>query len=340
MPLPLYKELHQNTALRFDTKGHSGLWFERFYNAYLPEIKPREEYSKAEKDRLIEQKKQWLKAFQQHNSQIGNVQALQHHARKQVRLIQALKGAFLVCQTQWHFVTGMGLPHPIENGITWHPTLGVPYLTGAAIKGIVRTWLSAWDTIKDEENKADNAQQRERLWRWFGSEYKTPDDLKEAKKKEDFIERDNQTGYLSFFDAFPVKSPQLGVDIITPHAGKWYAEGGDINNPTTESDKIPADWHDPIPVKFLVIKEAQFLFSVAPRNKKCAEQVDMKQVQQALKEALTWLGTGAKTAVGYGVFEVDEVAKKYLENGVKNYEKKAKTLILVEIDPDTRCSSF
>ncbi|MCK5897005.1 MAG: hypothetical protein KAG20_09375, partial [Cocleimonas sp.] len=162
MSLPLYKELHQNTALRFDTNGHSGLWFERFYNAYLPTIQPREEYSKAEKDTLIKQEEQWLKAFQQHNSQIGNTEALKHHARKQVMLVQALKGEFLVCQTQWHFVTGMGLPHPIENGITWHPTLGVPYLTGAAIKGIVRTWLSTWDTLKDKDNQEDKEKQRER----------------------------------------------------------------------------------------------------------------------------------------------------------------------------------
>ena len=34
-------------------------------------------------------------------------------------------------------VTGMGNPHPLESGFTWHPTLGMPYLPGSAV-GLVR----------------------------------------------------------------------------------------------------------------------------------------------------------------------------------------------------------
>ncbi|MCK5905607.1 MAG: type III-B CRISPR module RAMP protein Cmr6 [Gammaproteobacteria bacterium] len=333
MPLPLYQALHQNTGLRFDTRGHSGLWFERFYNAYPPQIKARDEYSKKEKEVLLENESEWLKAFEKHNSQIGDSEALKRQAIRQAVLTKALQGKTLVCKTSWHFVTGMGLPHPLENGLTWHPTLGVPYLTGAAIKGIVRTWLETWD------KEATDEKQRARLRRWFGSEFKTPDDLKAAKKQQDFIEQDNQTGYLSFFDAFPIDSPKLGLDIITPHMGKWYADGGEVRNAKTESDKIPADWHDPVPVKFLVIKDAKFLFSVAPRNKKCANELDIEEVQEALQNALIWLGAGAKTAVGYGALQADIKEQRRIENEVKKYLSASKKPVDIPINTDNLSAS-
>ncbi len=333
MPLPLYQALHQNTGLKFNTRGHSGLWFERFYNAYPKKIKAREDYSKEEKETIIENETDWLKAFEKHNSQIGDSASLKRQAIRQAVLTKALEGKTLVCQTRWHFVTGMGLPHPLENGLTWHPTLGVPYLTGAAIKGIVRTWLETWD------QEATDDKQRARLQHWFGSEFKTPDDLKAAKQQQNFIEQDNQTGYLSFFDAFPIDSPKLGLDIITPHMGKWYAEGGEVRDAKTESDKIPADWHDPVPVKFLVIKDAKFLFSVAPRNKKCANELDMDEVQEALQNALIWLGAGAKTAVGYGALQIDNKAKQQLNNDIEEYLNALKALPEETINTDDLSAS-
>ena len=36
------------------------------------------------------------------------------------------------------FVTGMGNPHPVENGFSFLSPYGVPYLPGASIKGVVR----------------------------------------------------------------------------------------------------------------------------------------------------------------------------------------------------------
>src|ERR1035441_6966625 len=30
-----------------------------------------------------------------------------------------------------------GRSHPVENGFVWHPTLGVPYLPGSSIKGLI-----------------------------------------------------------------------------------------------------------------------------------------------------------------------------------------------------------
>jgi CRISPR-associated protein Cmr6 len=37
----------------------------------------------------------------------------------------------------------------VENGFLWHPTLGVPYLPGAAVKGLVRAYVEHWDDRLD-----------------------------------------------------------------------------------------------------------------------------------------------------------------------------------------------
>jgi CRISPR-associated protein Cmr6 len=33
-------------------------------------------------------------------------------------------------------------------------------------------------------------------------------------------------------------------------------------------DKLPADWHEPVPVPFLAVKSATFLISIVARNPK------------------------------------------------------------------------
>lgn len=41
---------------------------------------------------------------------------------------------------QWRLVIGLGLPTPLEVGITLHHLYGFPYLPGSAIKGVTRSW--------------------------------------------------------------------------------------------------------------------------------------------------------------------------------------------------------
>jgi CRISPR-associated protein Cmr6 len=169
----------------------------------------------------------------------------------------------------------MGNPHPVENGFSWHPTLAVPYLAGSAVKGLVRAW------VEMDEYSAKKA----RLKHWFGTE-----------DKKDVAE---QAGNFIFFDAIPHKVPELICDIMTPHMGDWYEQGNhaDRKKPNT----IPADWHEPVPVPFLAVKNAEFIFSIAARTKDA--QAELNNVFNALKNALEWLGAGAKTAAGYGYME-------------------------------------
>ena len=209
----------------------------------------------------------------------GCVKTLQGQALRQLALITALDGRGAVFQTDWHFATGLGLPHPVENGLIWHHTLGVPYLTGSGVKGLVRAWVEVWDESLNEAEKA------RRLNDWFGTT--------------------EQAGCFLFFDALPVEPVLLVADVMTPHMDQWYEQGGKIGDPCQEPyRRIPADWHSPVPVPFLVVKEAKLLFGVAPRRREFANE--LPQVFAALKQALDWLGAGAKTAAGYGRMLEDE----------------------------------
>jgi CRISPR type III-B/RAMP module RAMP protein Cmr6 len=40
----------------------------------------------------------------------------------------------------WRLSIGLGVPHPLETGITLHHLYGVPYLPGSAVKAVTRAW--------------------------------------------------------------------------------------------------------------------------------------------------------------------------------------------------------
>lgn len=278
---PLYKE---NQAQRNPPdNSHLGLWFTRFFNQYDEKWQVKKEnHATNQKDG----KKIWIKLTAQ--KECGDKKALANYKNRTLNLIKTLKNKqeltsedFAICETNWNFVTGMGLPHPVENGMSWHHTLGVPYLAGSSMKGLLRAWVEGgWNEDLNEE------QTKTRRRNWFG-----------MVKGEDGDDRD-QAGQLIFFDAVPIEQVKLIPDIMTPHYGQWYAEGGDINDIENQPERIPADWHDPVPIPFLAVKDAKFLVTVVVRDKK--NDADAKEALQELIKALEWLGAGAKTAAGYG----------------------------------------
>jgi CRISPR-associated protein Cmr6 len=301
MNLPLYKDCKPPQSI---SKGNAGLFFERFFNQFSLNFEGVEDGVKLE----------WLQNIAGSNSR-GDTEALQINAHKQMDLIKQLNGKFTFFNTQWHFVTGTGYPHPVENGLNWHPVYGVPYITGAAVKGLVRAWVEQW---LYDENEKDEKQAR--LLKWFGSTDKNP-------TSEGY---ESTTGDLIFFDALPVKHVNMKVDIMTPHQGQWYAKGNDIKDLKTDADKIPADWHDPIPIPFLVVdKNSSYLFTVAPRNSLVAKDIDMDEVTKCLINALEWLGAGAKTAGGYGQMLFDKQTTEYEEKRLLKKEENNKKEILL-----------
>lgn len=306
MTAPLYDQL-QAQKPEIAKTGNRGLWFERFYDQYDPRnwdvLKPSGNNTDIGNTH-------WLLTHftKASNSRVGDADQLKRHSQQQIQLASLLNGQNHVFQSSWHFVTGMGNPHPVENGFAWHTTLGVPYLTGAAVKGLVRTFI---ETQLDED---DSTKKNELLLQWFGSDHKN--------SKEQTC--DSKAGELIFFDATPIEPVTLGVDIMTPHMGKWYEKGAS-DNAVGSPEAVPADWHDPTPISFLVAKDIKLLFSFAirphppakePKDTNGKRDLNLDEVRQALEAVLTQMGAGGKTVTGYGGMSHDQAAEEALAKEV------------------------
>ncbi|MBV5310964.1 type III-B CRISPR module RAMP protein Cmr6 [Chromatium okenii] len=277
MRLPIYSH---DAPDNLPDDGNRGLWYNRFFNRYDTDWKV-SDTGKAD----------WVKD----NAKLtGNRDQLEQMSLRHLALITALGGRGAVFSVDWNFATGLGLAHPVENGLAWHHTLGVPYLAGSGVKGLVRAWIEVWDESLDDEIKD------QLLNRWFGNQ--------------------DQSGAFIFFDALPIAPVNLSADIMTPHMGKWYEKGGEIQNWQSEPEHIPADWHAPVPVPFLIAKKPKLLFGIAPRHSEYA--AELNSVFDALKSALEWLGAGAKTAVGYGVMQEDLTAENRLHEAMVAIEQR------------------
>ncbi len=282
---PLYRGINTPST---PGHGHKGLWFDRFFNEYQQDWKLDDSA-----------KLNWISTVAGPAGERTQVEA----AAKRLRgLCLALDGQCFACAAPWHFATGLGNPHPVENGSLWHPTLGTPFIPGPAVKGIVRTWVEVWMDFAIEDERAAT------LHRWFGSENKNP---KVPHTHEP------EAGCFIFFDALPLTPVTMKADVMTPHMGKWYAEGGGITSIASQPDLVPADWHDPVPVPFLVADKPSFQFCIAPRRGSAIGELG--GVAAALKRALEWLGAGAKTAVGYGRFGPDPSENARLESERQNF---------------------
>lgn len=292
--LPLYDQVRADVSLA--TGGHSGLWWERFFDGFPEGWKPTEQTKKT----WTENKENWLRRFD--GKEVGGGRAIELACQRLQSLCKGIDGDTRTFTMTWHFATGLGLPHPMENGLLWHPTLGTPYLSGSAVKGLVRTWVEEWENFPATD--VGKVERLARLYRWFGSEAKDP---KERRKEraDRFVpptlgtrsDQDTEAGGFIFFDALPTAPPVLKADVMTPHMSDWYELGGK----EAEAEMLqpsPADWHDPVPVQFLVVDRPSFQFAIAPRTAQA--KAELNDVFTALTCALEWLGAGAKAAVGYG----------------------------------------
>jgi len=280
MNLPLHKDAQKfNNVENCPENAHAGLWYDRFFNCYDAKWEVLADDEKAKSK--VRGKKAWCNSV----GKVGDDGQLKDLSERQQALCKALDGKSVVMATDWHFVTGMGNNHPVENGFAWHPTLGVPYLTGAAVKGMVKAWCESWKgwkPTKQEREENPALENDPRLKEWFGDA--------------------DQSGELIFFDAVPTAPVKLKADIMTPHYRDWYAKGAEP--PKKDGTNVPADWHDPNPIPFLVVdKGATFQFSF---TKRMNSDIELGDVRKALTQALEWIGAGAKTAAGYGRFITEE----------------------------------
>lgn len=269
MAQPIYRYAGLVDQAQVTAGANLGLWFNRFYNAFDRDWKVGEEG-----------KSDWIRRVA---GQQGNAEQLKRLADRMETLGRSLSAECDDFATQWHFATGLGISHPVENGITWHHTLGLPYLPASGVKGLLRGWVETW------MEPADKAQKETLISRWFGSSSS---------------EQEGAAGGLIFFDALPTGPVELACDVMTPHMGQWYAQGDTIRE-QDYATAAPADWHSPVPVPFLVVSNATFRFMIAPRLTGDADQDQLARSDAAaamaqLSEALQFAGAGAKTAAGYG----------------------------------------
>lgn len=82
---------------------------------------------------------------------------------------------------------------------------------------------------------------------------------------------------------------------MNPHYVPYYSD----KTGTTP----PADYHNPVPVFFLVVEETPFRFILGAKGETLNETIKSKSISDWLTNALQNHGIGAKTAVGYGYMQ-------------------------------------
>ncbi|SFJ66315.1 type III-B CRISPR module RAMP protein Cmr6 [Thermoflavimicrobium dichotomicum] len=263
--LPLYNQ--RNHSLRTcPEQANIGLWYDKFCDTW----------------ELVYKQGDWEKTWNKQKAYwtdkvagkiVGDQQQLDELVRERyLSLVKQYRGNMLFMRTISRFVTGIGRPHPVENGMSWHHTLSVPYLAGSSVKGMVRAWTEQW--MEEQVSKKE-------LDRIFG-----PDDpdLREV-------------GHILFLDAVPVQPVKLEKEIITVHYQDYY------RRPYLYT---PVDSGNPKPNPFLCVAAGvTFVFPILPRSAYAGYKEDVKKVSNWLKQALEWSGAGAKTSSGYGRFTED-----------------------------------
>jgi len=234
------------------------------------------------------------------------------------------------------FTTGLGNEHPLENGFAFLNPYGLPYLPGSGVKGVLRAAAHElangdWGTSDWEHSKADLKRH----------EVSKRDDKEGGKSKYLFSASDidvlfgseapngenHLRGVLSFWDVIPqIKGDSLMVEIMTPHQSHYYQKAK--NAPVIS----PHDSGSPIPISFLTVPpDSEFAFHVvcdSNRLEHLAHDLAANErwkvlLREAFKHAFNWLGFGAKTAVGYGAMESEDIRQQKL-NEAKARESEAK----------------
>lgn len=269
MAKPHYKQNSYSSLPR--DNAHFGLLFNRFFDGYegehwqIPDVTHTQGNKSTKLSGKLNFLQTLLQGYAKHSGkpEVGDAKCLNAYHERQAKLLQSLSGISLAYRSEWNWISGLGYDHPVENGILIHHTLSVPYLTGSTVKGVVRAWLESRPDKIDEFDK--------KIELWFGS--------------------NDKAGELVFFDALPISPVGLMIDVMTPHIGNWLDKAS--------SKTAPGDWIDPVPIPFLCCTSSTLNYSVAPV---AGSSIDMVEVESALTDALDFLGVGAKTSNGYGLF--------------------------------------
>lgn len=225
----------------------------------------------------------WCLPTQQYQAVLG-LQAQEYLSHLEIKNFRSL----------WHLAIGLGQASVYDNALTLHHIYGIPYLPASSIKGLLRNYILNL-YFQDRE---DLALQDAVFRSIFGIEPEHRSALSSADRPAH--ENTYMKGKVIFFEAFPIQAPEIVADVMTPHYQPYYQEG-----------KPPGDYHDPIIIPFLVVKNTTFQIMIGSTEQEMPRstvnylpkdqanslaELAMKLLTQALGE---W-GIGAKTTCGYG----------------------------------------
>lgn len=175
------------------------------------------------------------------------------------------------CTTTGPLTLHLARASALENaGICLHPLYGFVYLPGTGLKGMARAYAETVAQARDEEIAAV-----------FG-------DTESA-------------GSIVFHDAWPTQWPSLIVDILNNHHPSYYQSDDEATG------HPPGDWENPVPVNFLAVPPGtEFAFALGSRRGGGDPEALslLSHARDWLIGALCHLGAGAKTAAGYGAFQL------------------------------------
>jgi len=210
------------------------------------------------------------------------------------------------------FTTGLGNEHPLENGFAFLNPYGLPYLPGSGVKGVLRQ--AARELASGQWGDTHGWSEVPTYALPVGKQHLDLSviDVLFGRESGDG-ETQHLRGALSFWDVIPqIAGDSLMVEIMTPHQSHYYQQKAAAGSTS------PHDSGSPNPISFLTVPPgSRFAFHVVcdaahlARLMPCqgADAPDLvgdggklwkALVEQAFDHAFTWLGFGAKTAVGYG----------------------------------------
>lgn len=206
----------------------------------------------------------WLERFVRYSDKAGGT--LRHYHTRMDATVQALRGERRVFVTARPLAIGLGNPNAGDIGFSLDHATGMPLIPGSSIKGLA---LAGARMLGDEHVAS----------RLLGT---GPEPGKPGTAS---------SGVIAFLDALPASASGglFEIDIITCHH--------DLE--TLCRQKTPWETNAPNPVHFIVVKRGvNFIVRLLPLVG--ATPADLATVWRWLTQAMTDLGIGGKTAVGYG----------------------------------------
>ncbi|MBI2190382.1 MAG: type III-B CRISPR module RAMP protein Cmr6 [Planctomycetes bacterium] len=219
-------------------------------------------------------------------------------------MLDALAANRFLARTSGPLTLHLARASALENaGISLHPLYGFTYIPGSGLKGMARAFAeTVWKPTQPDKSFA-----QDKIEQVFGNQPGEP--------RQEF----QRAGFIIFHDAWPESWPRLLVDIVNCHHPKYYGAKPDDN------ENAPGDWENPVPVYFLAVQPATTFSFALSKRRECPPgdagilpasvglvsqpALLLSLAQDWLLGALTHLGAGAKTAAGYGCFQLLEDAE-------------------------------